>query len=90
MASIWANYILFLWDWIILTDKDYERAVKCFFVCTESLADIDLVDPSFKYFSRIRAARCYIMHIHTVTTMPKFASRCVIQLNYAILLKTCN
>lgn len=55
--------------------KDYQRAVKCFFICTESLADVDLDDPTFKYFTRIEAARCHIMHIHTVPTLPKFASR---------------
>jgi RNA-dependent RNA polymerase len=55
--------------------KDYDRAVKCYFVCTESLADIDLEDPSFKFFTRIHAARCHIMHIHTVPIMAKFASR---------------
>jgi RNA-dependent RNA polymerase len=57
--------------------KDYDRAVKCYFVCTESLADIDLEDPSFKFFTRIHAARCHIMHIHTVPIMAKFASRSV-------------
>lgn len=56
------------------TAKDFERAVKCFFICTESLADVDLVDPNFKYFTRIEAARCHVMHIHTVPTLPKFAS----------------
>lgn len=57
------------------TAKDYQRAVKCFFICTESLADVDIDDPNFKYFTRIEAARCHIMHIHTVPTLPKFASR---------------
>jgi RNA-dependent RNA polymerase len=60
------------WCWTV---KDYQRAVKCFFICTESLADVDLDDPTFKYFTRIEAARCHIMHIHTVPTLPKFASR---------------
>ncbi|CAK9210508.1 unnamed protein product [Sphagnum troendelagicum] len=55
--------------------KDYQRAVKCYFICTESLADIDLNDPNFKYFTQVHAARCHIMHIHTVPTMAKFASR---------------
>jgi hypothetical protein len=59
----------------IVAAKDYQRAVKCYFICTESLADIDLNDPNFKYFTQVHAARCHIMHIHTVPTMAKFASR---------------
>jgi RNA-dependent RNA polymerase len=34
-----------------------------------------LNDPNFKYFTQVHAARCHIMHIHTVPTMAKFASR---------------
>ena len=58
--------------------KDYDRAIKCFFVCTESLADIDLCDPEFKVFIRAQATRCHIMHLHTVQNMAKFAARYVL------------
>jgi RNA-dependent RNA polymerase len=54
---------------------DYQRAVKCYFVCTEALADVDLEDPSFKYFVNMQAARCHIMHINTMVSMAKYASR---------------
>ena len=62
---------------LLYAAKDYDRAIKCFFVCTESLADIDLCDPEFKVFIRAQAARCHIMHLHTVQSMAKFASRYV-------------
>lgn len=56
-------------------DVDYQRAVKCYFVCTEALADVDIEDPSFKYFVNMQAARCHIMHINTMVSMAKYASR---------------
>nr|XP_024378193.1 probable RNA-dependent RNA polymerase 3 isoform X2 [Physcomitrium patens] len=65
-------------------DKDYQRAVKCIFICTESLADVDLADSNFKYFKTIEAARCHIVHIHTVPTMSKFASRLQLALSKSV------
>ncbi|KAG0604472.1 hypothetical protein M758_10G174600 [Ceratodon purpureus] len=57
------------------TEEEYRRAVRGYFVCTESLADIDLNDPNFKYITRIHAARCHIMNIHNVPTMSDYCNR---------------
>ncbi|KAG0560418.1 hypothetical protein KC19_10G179300 [Ceratodon purpureus] len=65
-------------------DVDYQRAIKCFYICTESLADVDLEDSNFKYFVNIQAARSSIMHIHTVTVMAKYASRLQLPLSKSI------
>lgn len=54
---------------------EYQRAIRCYFICTESLADVDLDDPYFKYFVHIHAARCHIMHIDTSTSIFRYAAR---------------
>lgn len=71
----------------VKTEEDYLKAVRGYFVCTESLADIDLDDPKFKYITRIHAARCHIMNIHNVSTMSSYCHRYVIPSDLRFLIR---
>ncbi|KAL3683814.1 hypothetical protein R1sor_001836 [Riccia sorocarpa] len=48
--------------------------VKCFRVCTESLAKADK-DSQFKEFKPVAEARCQFMHIHKTESIPKYIAR---------------
>ncbi|KAL3687085.1 hypothetical protein R1sor_013394 [Riccia sorocarpa] len=68
------------------SDKDEKKAegtVKCFLVCTESLAKADK-DSQFQGYKSVAEARCKFMHIHKTESIPKYIARMQLVLSRTI------
>eukprot|EP00252_Welwitschia_mirabilis_P009774 TRINITY_DN2264_c0_g1_i5.p1 TRINITY_DN2264_c0_g1~~TRINITY_DN2264_c0_g1_i5.p1 ORF type:complete len:908 (-),score=178.98 TRINITY_DN2264_c0_g1_i5:35-2476(-) len=61
-----------------------KTSVKCYFVCTSSLAKTDK-NVSYDLFKNsMQDARCHFMHIHTVGTLKKYMHRFALVLSHTI------
>ncbi|KAL3694711.1 hypothetical protein R1sor_008362 [Riccia sorocarpa] len=64
-------------DTLNLSFPHVTGTVKCFRVCTESLAKADK-DSQFKEFKSVAEACCQFMHIHKTDSIPKYIARYII------------
>ena len=56
--------------------KDYDKAIKCFFTCTDPFANTGLRDLEFVVLFRAQEARCHIIQSYG-PNMAKFTSKYV-------------
>lgn len=64
--------------------KPWSSSVKCYFVCTESFAEVDKGSSYILSHKSIHEARCLFMHIHTVASLKKYITRFTLVLSKTI------